>query len=322
MKQIFTLLLLTSTLFLTAQTTASFEDFGLDAESFLNGSDGATGFSDGNVYLPNSYNPNFQSWSGWAISNVTDNMTPGFPNQYGSMAGAGAENSETYAVSYTAGGFSKVILEDDAAGNVVSGFYLTNNAYAYYSMLEGDDFAKKFGGLTGDDPDYLLLTVKSFSGGELSTDSVDVYLADYRFEDNTEDYILDEWRYVDLTSLGMADSLQFFLSSTDNSSFGMNTPAYFCVDRLTTSDGISSVENAGNSVSFKVFPNPTTDFIQVQNVENTAFSYRVFDLNGQPVLQGKSRGTTRLDVRFLPRGVYAVEVELATGKQTEMFVKQ
>lgn len=321
MKQFFTLLLLSSTLFLSAQTTSSFEDFGLDSESFLNGSDGSGGFSDGNIFLPNSYNAMFSSWSGWAISNVTDNTTPGFPNQYGAMPGSGAEDSETFAVSYTAGGFSKVILENDAVGQVVSGFYVTNNAYAYYSMQEGDDFAKKFGGLSGNDPDYLLLTVKAFSNGELSSDSVDVYLADYRFEDNSEDYILDEWRYVDLTSLGEADSLQFFLSSTDNSTFGMNTPAYFCIDRLTTSDGVSSVDNA-NFAFAEVFPNPTTDYLQVSNPEGTDFIYRIFDMMGQPVLQGTSAGTSRLDVRFLPRGTYALELEVAEGKQTQIFVKQ
>lgn len=321
MKQIFTLLLLSGTLFLTAQTTANFENFDLDSDSFLNGSDFSGGFSDGNVFLPNSYEDMFSSWSGWAISNVSENTIGGFANQYGVIVGEGAEGSETFALGYTAGGFANVILEDEAADNVVAGFYLTNSSWAYYSMQDGDDFAKKFGGATGNDPDYFLLTVKAFSNGELSTDSVDVYLADYRFEDNSQDFILDDWRYVDVTSLGAADSLQFFLSSTDNGSFGMNTPAYFCLDRLTTTDGITSVENVETPTLFEVFPNPTADFLQVKNNENLAFSYRVFNLMGQPVLQGDSTGTSRLDVRFLPRGAYAVEVETEGVKQTQMFVK-
>ena len=61
---------------------------------------------------------------------------------------------------------------------------------------------------------------------------MDFYLADYRFADNGLDYIVDDWSWVDLTSLGAVDKLQFGLSSTDNGFFGMNTPAYFAMDNM------------------------------------------------------------------------------------------
>ena len=67
----------------------------------------------------------------------------------------------------------------------------------------------------------------------LGTDSVDFYLADYRFADNSEDYIVKDWTFVSLEALGDVDSLLFSLTSTDNDSmFGMNTPAYFCMDNF------------------------------------------------------------------------------------------
>jgi hypothetical protein len=62
---------------------------------------------------------------------------------------------------------------------------------------------------------------------------VHFYLADYRFEDNAEDYIVKTWEWFDLSSLGRADSLMCTLGSSDTGMFGMNTPAYFCVDNLT-----------------------------------------------------------------------------------------
>ena len=42
-------------------------------------------------------------------------------------------------------------------------------------------------------------------------------LADYRFEDNSQDYIVDTWEFIDVsaTSLNAADTIAFVLSSSD-----------------------------------------------------------------------------------------------------------
>ena len=65
-----------------------------------------------------------------------------------------------------------------------------------------------------------------------STGSVDFYLADYRYADSSQDYIVNAWEYIDLSSLGSVDELSFSLSSSDNGSFGMNTPNYFAIDNI------------------------------------------------------------------------------------------
>ncbi|MEM9723283.1 MAG: DUF4465 domain-containing protein [Bacteroidota bacterium] len=220
---------------LQAQTLADFEELAVLPDSFLNGSDLSGGFRSGNVFLPNSFNEEFQSWSGWAISNTTDTTTPGFLNQYSAITGEGVDSSATYGVSFSSG-MNILRLEDQALGQPVTGFFITNSTYAYLSMLEGDAFAKRFGGATGDDPDFFLLTIQGFSGGALTDSVVEFYLADFRFEDNSQDYIVEEWTYVDLLSLGAVDSLAFTLTSSDVGDFGMNTPAYFCVDNIETTD--------------------------------------------------------------------------------------
>ena len=99
-------------------------------------------------------------------------------------------------------------------------------------MRDGDSFAKKFGGPTGNDPDYFRLTILGRDAANNSTGSVEFYLADYRFANNSLDYIVSQWTTVDLSSLGATTtSLQFALDSTDNDPvFGMNTPAYFAID--------------------------------------------------------------------------------------------
>jgi len=127
-------------------------------------------------------------------------------------------------------------LSGSAVGGVVQGLYLTNSTYAYLSMLEGDGFAKKFGGASGNDPDFFKVTIRKYLNGELGTDSVEFYLADFRFANNSQDYIVNDWTYVDLTPLGNVDYLEFSLASSDIGTFGINTPTYFCVDNVTTSD--------------------------------------------------------------------------------------
>jgi len=318
MKQFLTLIFAVSLSSLTAQTVADFENFDLAPESFLNGSDGSGGFSSGNIFVANSYNENYGSWSGWAISNTTDTLTPGFMNQYSSITGGGVDGSSTYAVSFFA---SNMVLTGEGAGKVVDGMYITNNTYAYLSMRDGDQFAKKFGGVDGNDPDFFLLTIKKYFNGALSTDSIDFYLADYRFEDNSQDYIVDEWTYLDLSSLGNVDSLQFTLMSSDTSSFGFNTPGYFCVDNVTTTDVLASLKRPSLAVDFTIYPNPTTEVLYFTWEEEQG-QVQIINLQGQILSnQALQLGQNSLEVANLPQGNYFLNIVTEKGNLVERFVK-
>ncbi|MHC4563465.1 MAG: DUF4465 domain-containing protein [Planctomycetota bacterium] len=210
-------------------STATFEDLPLAAESFYNGSDRAGGFTSGGLRFDNNYDVTFGSWDGFAYSNITDNTTPGWGNQYSAITGGGVGGSSTYGVGYI--GFVEPPTTSLANARVFDGLFVTNNTYAYLSMRDGDAFAKKFGGVDGNDADWLLLTITGFNG-LTEVGAVDFYLADYRFADNAQDYLVDQWTWVDLSSLGDLTSLEFSMSSTDNGEFGMNTPAYFAVDNV------------------------------------------------------------------------------------------
>ena len=214
---------------MTMAEDATFEDIALAPESFDNGSSGHGDFQSGGFRFNNNFDATFQSWDGWAVSNITDNTTPGWGNQYSAIPGGGAGGSSNYGVSYI--GFTENPSATLGGAKVVDGAFFTNTTYAYFSMLNGDGFSKKFGGFTGDDEDWFLLTVEGFDGAT-STGTVEFYLADYRFADNGLDYIIDDWTWVDLTGLGAVTSLELTLSSTDNGPWGMNTPAYFGMDGM------------------------------------------------------------------------------------------
>ncbi len=323
MNKIFTFLslLLTTTAF--SQTTADFENFTIEQDTFLNGADGSQGFQSGNIFIPNFYNDAWMSWTGWSISNTTDVTTPGYLNQYSAITGSGYDGSTNYAVSYNFAGVQNILhLENMAQGEIAQGFHITNSTYAYLSMQEGDGFAKKFGGVTGDDPDFFLLTIKKYLNGQLSTDSIDFYLADYRFSDNTMDYLIDEWTYIDLTSLGAADSLSFALTSSDTGANGMNTPGYFCIDNFITTDGTTSLSTVSSS-SFEVFPNPTNDYFIIKSEGMTNAEAFLYDLQGRLILSERlNTSNQRIEIESLPIGSYFLKVQNGEKINTKIIVKQ
>lgn len=167
----------------------------------------------------------------WVYSNRTDTTTGDYSNQHSAITGGGAEGSAQYAIANF--GAPSITF---ASAVTVQGAYVTNTTFTALAMLDGDafGFSKKFGGSSGDDPDYLRLTIMGKDGNGVTTGSVYFMLADYQTDDHSLDYVVTDWRWVDLTALGSSvRSLQFALASSDTGAFGINTPAYFALDNLT-----------------------------------------------------------------------------------------
>lgn len=255
----------------TPYSMSNFEDLTLDDNTYWNGSDESGSFSSGGITYYNSFNSQYGSWSGFAYSNTTDTVTPGYQNQFSAFTGggmdAGEEGGTNYGVGfvpldYISGTYEPLPIEleiEDNKEHIVSGFYVTNNTYAYLSMLNGDSFAKKFGGATGDDPDWFKLNITGLDAHNNETGTVEFYLADYRFDDNSLDYIIDRWVWVDLVELGKVKKLHFTLESSDVSDYGMNTPAYFCIDNLTYLEGEDIIDNP------PIVVNPIEDLVLETN---------------------------------------------------------
>lgn len=244
--------LLTSVLFLFcsiqlfAQTVADFENVNLPSNGVLNGSGGPfySTFNSGGFVFPNQYQTAFGGyWSGgWAYSNIQNDTSAGFQNLYASYANSGF-NSSNYVVGQSG---ATIRLQSQ---QTIMAAYVTNTTYAALSMKNGDMFAKKFGGTTGNDSDFFILTIKAWRGETLLSDSVNFYLADYRNADNAQDYIVKNWTPVNLSSFGMVDSLLFELHSSDVGQFGMNTPGFFCLDQMITVNDTASFENLNLGVN-------------------------------------------------------------------------
>ena len=225
------LVLLNLTPYATHASVVGFEDLTLNPNTYWNGSSGAGNFTSGGVTFPNSYDSYWGSWEGFAYSNVQNSTTPGWGNQYAARPGTGYNGSANYAIGYQpyVGNFE--ISLGGASNFVGRGLQVANTTYVALDMQNGSGFSKKFGGANGADADWFRLTVRGLLGG-LETGAVDFYLADFRFANSADDYILSSWAFIDLTALGTVDKLRFALTSSDTGRYGMNTPGYVALDSI------------------------------------------------------------------------------------------
>ena len=137
-------------------------------------------------------------WSGFAISSRTETTFADAtltPDQYNNITGK-AKSGAKFCVVTT---YGEAI--DIEGGAVVKGFYFTNSAYTVEVIKNGNQIAHKF-----DNTDWLTCTVVG-TAADNSTKTVDIKLAE-----NVK--------------------LEFVFTGSDSGDYGVNTPAYICIDDM------------------------------------------------------------------------------------------
>lgn len=297
-----------------SQFTVDFEDLSLSGQqTYWNGSDGTGDFTSGGLTFTNVYNTSWEYWeSGFAYSNqVSDTMT-GLNGQYSSYADGGVGGNGIYAIAQN--GVEISLMPQNAVPYSIS---ISNTNYAAHSMLNGDQFAKKFGGSTGDDPDWFLLTIYGYQDLDtIPDDSTSIYLADYRFSDNSQDYILKNWTTVDLSMFLYFEKISFALSSSDENTWGINTPAFFAIDNLSWQWAESVKEN---ELNFDIYPNPAASQLYIRT-EIGQYKYEVLSLDGKSLMKG-TNASYPLNIEDLAKGSYWIRLTSEEGTNTQQFIK-
>lgn len=300
-----------------AQEVFDFETPILASESYDNGENGTANFTNNQITLSNSFTG---YWSeGFAFSNTTDVSTPGYTNMYSSYTGAG-HLSNQYGVCY---GNGVIQCENDQL--LIEGFYVTNSTYAYLSMRDGDAFGKQFGSVNGADgmpdgtngEDFFKIWVICENETGSTKDSVEFYLADFRFSDDNDDYIIDNWNYVDVSGMGfLVNKVSIRFESSDIGDFGMNTPAYVIVDDIHYSNIVGISEKTLSNVS--MYPNPVQDLLTVSGEKGTI---TIRDLHGKVVNSIEHNSKSIIDFSEFKAGVYFVELFNEQGSYTQKIIK-
>ena len=123
-----------------------------------------------------------------------------------------------------------------SGSGVVEGMYVCLSSYTYGVIMNGNTFGsgaatplKDVAGGTG----YLKLLAYGFNGSTPTNGGapVQIYLARY----NNHLPIagpLTAWTYFDLSGLGTVTHVEFNMEGNDSGTYGLNTPAYVCMDNV------------------------------------------------------------------------------------------
>lgn len=308
---------------INAQTTIDFENHPLaGAESHDNGNDGIGAFDFGGTTFDYSYNMAGNYFSGFAISNHTDVTTGGWTNQYSSYTGGGASGSSNYAIFYD---FSNGGINTNNSTMRIDSFELTNTTYAYLSMRDGDGYGKQFGSIYDADgivdntngEDYFKVWIYGENFDQTEIDSIEFYLADYRFADSTQDYIIDAWNTIDFSGFAFdVASVRFAFASSDVNSFGIKTPAYLAIDNVSTQSNVGI--NTQLAAHYEMYPNPVVDVLTINGGNGRI---EITNAYGQVIIDEVHNSISKIDVSELASGVYFVTLIDDFGTRTQQLLK-
>jgi hypothetical protein len=302
--------------------TIDFEGTLQSVDTFDNGSNQSGGFTFNNIHFNNYYDTTYFYHNGFAMSSMRDSVTSGWGNQFSSIT-AGGYNSNTYALFAGSGS-----IDLTSVGNPVApfSFKVTNSTFAALSMRDGDNFGKKFGSSTDaggntdgtNGEDYFILHVSGIAANGDTLNTVSVYLADFRFADDSLDYILTDWLDVDLTNLGgiQIAYLTFDFESSDVGAFGMNTPAYFIMDDFSYSATWGLNEDSKSTLS--VYPNPFKEFLTLPNVKGEAM---IYSSEGKLVAKKEFSANEKWNLSELSSGFYTLILNSNGRKESIKLLK-
>lgn len=123
------------------------------------------------------------------------------------------------------------IYDEDGDTFVPQSVMVCNNTYLKYTVLNGTEFTSPFG-----PGDYVALIAHGvhIDGTE---EEATFYLVNIESTD-VESGIVSSWQQFDLSGLGACTGIYFTMDCSDNykSAYGLNIPAYFCIDKLVVKD--------------------------------------------------------------------------------------
>ena len=205
---------------------ATFEEEPLSSEEPYNQK---APFGSGSFAFSNSYNAEWNSWSGFALAASVDTTYTGNfqTQQYNNVVGGGQEQegkSKQYVVAYCPGdnpqwgSYNPVVTVMPGSDRKVQleGVYLTNTAWVKSFATQGD---KNYGRPAFKEGSFFIVTITADNGKK-----VEVPLIDYR---NKKREVVNDWKWVDLSSLGEVKTLKFSVQSSDS-----YAPSYFAMDNL------------------------------------------------------------------------------------------
>jgi len=141
-----------------------------------------------------------------------------------------------YVDSYNSTYATRPKLDFTSGSGVVEGMYVCLSSYTYGVIQNGNTFGS--GAATplkdvASGAGYLKLLAYGFNGSTPTNGGVpvEIYLARYSGHLPVVSP-LTTWTYFDLADLGTVTRVEFNIQGNDSGTYGLNTPAYVCIDNV------------------------------------------------------------------------------------------
>ena len=215
------------------------------------------------------------------------------------------------------------LVSNNLTGNLPSNLpsltFIDNNKFTQSNIASFLQLENKVADFTYSPQRYDTETTVGAPLGTSTTLSQSLTGSDYTFS----------W-YKNLDEKLNVNTENLYITDIENSDYGKYTaeayflkayPKYvmevsFWREPITLENGLSTVEL---NKKLTVFPNPTSDYINIRT-ENLKFEKAfIYDLSGKMILETSS---TKIDVRNLPSSVYIITLKTDQGEKTIKWIKK
>jgi len=96
----------------------------------------------------------------------------------------------------------------------------------------------------------------------------------------------------------------------------------FAVDDCFPPMIVNDVENLKDNTQFKVYPNPTSELLYIENQSGKPFSVKVFDSTGRLILENHTASDNPLDLSGFPKGIYLLLLTIDEAMFSTTIIRQ
>lgn len=83
--------------------------------------------------------------------------------------------------------------------------------------------------------------------------------------------------------------------------------AWWLWARLAGWSPTADLKNANNESVLSIFPNPSSDYIQISNLNKTE-DFKIYSVMGKKITEGQIANQEKIDIINLPKGIYLIKV--------------
>jgi hypothetical protein len=155
-------------------------------------------------------------------------------------------------------------------------------------------------------PDAMLIDINHISENVLNNNSnIELILSYYDFQsDDINSLIIDDTGTIRLTTNG---NLRLIVNPDVEAPNKLIASSYMHGNSIvySVSDITTNIDTPSQTISTKIVPNPTSDFIKISMDTLVPFNQiTIYDQNGKNVLDLENYNNSPIDVSFLPKGLY------------------